>query len=168
MKGWLQARCWAICKKHTQYTFGAIPVIRSLYFSVILEWLAAGKVFGLHSGDGHVLWSRGFGADRRPMHLAHWRTSHDAAAAPEVLLLGSVPSAGRAFFVTLNAHTGAETGSGELPFEVAQVGLAAPLLLPREWLKLWGIPEVWPKRKKGMLNHCDYSTRLYCQKARCF
>jgi hypothetical protein len=38
-----------------------------------------------------------------------------------VLLLGNVPSGGRAFYVTLNAHTGAETRSGELPFEVAQV-----------------------------------------------
>ncbi len=90
---------------------------------------AAGKVFGLHSGDGHVLWSRSFGADRRPTHLARWRTSHDAAAAPEVLLLGNVPSGGSSFFVTLNAHTGAETGSGELPFEVAQVSTAQRLLI---------------------------------------
>lgn len=83
--------------------------------------LHAGKVFGVHSGDGHVLWSRALGGGRRPTHLALWRTSHDAAAAPEVLLLGNVPSSGAAFFATLNAHTGAETSSGQLPFKVAQV-----------------------------------------------
>lgn len=78
-------------------------------------------MFGLHSGEGHVLWSRTFGLGRRPTHIAQWRTSHDAAAAPEVLLLGNDPCGGASFYTTLNTHTGAETSSGELPFEVAQV-----------------------------------------------
>lgn len=84
----------------------------------------AGKVFGLHSGDGHLLWSLSFPADRRPSRLALWRTSHDAASAPEVLLLGNLPS-GDAFYTTLNAHSGAVTSSGDLPFRMDQVRLPA-------------------------------------------
>ena len=53
-------------------------------------------------------------------HVALWRTSHDAASAPEVLLLGNTP-ARAGFYMTVNAHTGAQLTAGELPFEVAQV-----------------------------------------------
>ena len=43
------------------------------------------------------------------------RTSHDAASAPEVLLLGNDAPAKTGFYMTLNAHTGAQLSAGELP-----------------------------------------------------
>jgi len=41
--------------------------------------LRAGKLFGLHSGDGAVLWSLRFPAGAAPARVLPWRTSHDTA-----------------------------------------------------------------------------------------
>ena len=42
----------------------------------------AGKLFGLHSGDGHQLWSLGFAAGAAPERVLPWRTSHDTSQVP--------------------------------------------------------------------------------------
>lgn len=42
----------------------------------------AGKLFGLHSGDGHQLWSLGFAAGKTPERVLPWRTSHDTSQVP--------------------------------------------------------------------------------------
>lgn len=83
--------------------------------------LAAGKVFGLHSGDGRQLWALTPPASAAVSHAALWRTSHDAARAPEILLLGE--GEGRGFYATVNAHTGKELSRAALPFRPAQVRL---------------------------------------------
>ncbi len=44
----------------------------------------AGKLFGLHSGDGHQLWSLGFAAGEAPERALPWRTSHDTSQVPDV------------------------------------------------------------------------------------
>lgn len=42
----------------------------------------AGKLFGLHSGDGHQLWSLGFEPGAAPERVLPWRTSHDTSQVP--------------------------------------------------------------------------------------
>ena len=44
----------------------------------------AGKLLGLHSGDGRVLWGLALDPSCPPTHLKLWRTSHDAVHAPQV------------------------------------------------------------------------------------
>lgn len=43
----------------------------------IIVSTAAGKVAGLHTGDGRILWSVDFGRSAAPWRLAPWRTAHD-------------------------------------------------------------------------------------------
>lgn len=90
----------------------------------------AGRVFGLHSGDGRQLWSLSYPPTVRLAHAALWRASHDAATPPQVLLLGSTQD-GRTFYSVLDAHHGVQTSEGTLPYPVTQVGLRPswPVLL---------------------------------------
>ena len=83
---------------------------------------AAGRVFGLHSGDGRQLWSLSYPPTVRLAHAALWRTSHDTATPPQVLLLGSTQD-GHTFYSVLDAHHGVPTSEGTLPYPVSQVGL---------------------------------------------
>jgi hypothetical protein len=85
-------------------------------------------VFGLHSGDGRLLWSLACPPGRRPSHIALWRTSHDAATAPEVLLLGNLQDGPGAFYSSVDAHRGAETAAGDLPLRLAQVASRFPCM----------------------------------------
>ena len=135
-------------------------------------------MFGLHSGDGHQLWSMSYpptvrmapiqissaqlpqmlsrewqaqhsccqrlrsglcdpcpariSQDSAAMrscwrmqvrlkHAAVWRTSHDTATPPEVLLLGATQEGGT-FYSVVDVHHGNETSSGTLPYNVTQVG----------------------------------------------
>ncbi len=82
---------------------------------------AAGRVFGVHSGDGRQLWSLSYSPTVRLAHAALWRTSHDAATPPQVLLLGSTQD-GHTFYSVLDAHHGVQTSEGTLPYPVTQVG----------------------------------------------
>ncbi len=54
------------------------------------------------------------------LHAAMWRTSHDTATPPEVILLGSNAEGGGCFSI-LDAHHGVETSSGTLPYPMTQV-----------------------------------------------
>lgn len=89
--------------------------------------VAAGKVFGLHSGDGHVMWSQSYGQHQAPQHIFPWRSRHDVQHAPELLAIHS--SRNSNFYSILNAHTGAEVASGKLQHPVSQVLPAFPKLL---------------------------------------
>ena len=84
--------------------------------------VAAGKVFGLHSGDGHVMWSQSYGQHQAPQHIFSWRSLHDVQHAPELLAIHS--SRNSNFYSILNAHTGAEVASGKLQHPVSQVHTA--------------------------------------------
>lgn len=79
----------------------------------------AGKLFGLHSGDGHVMWSQSHGHKSAPQQIFFWRSQHDVQHAPELLALQS--SQDQASFSIINAHTGAELSSGLLQHPVSQV-----------------------------------------------
>ena len=57
----------------------------------------------------------------RLKHAAVWRTSHDTARPPEVLLLGANQEGGT-FYSIVDVHHGNETSSGTLPYNVTQVG----------------------------------------------
>ena len=43
----------------------------------------AGKLLGLHSGDGRVLWGTAFGSSFRPAAVLLFRSSHDPTHPPE-------------------------------------------------------------------------------------
>ena len=86
------------------------------------QMCAAGRAFGLHSGDGRQLWSLSYPPTVRLAHAALWRTSHDTSTPPQVLLLGSTQD-DHTFFSVLDAHHGLQTSEGILPYPVTQVGL---------------------------------------------
>lgn len=80
---------------------------------------SSGKVFGLHNGDGRVLWEAFLGGPPS-LALLSWTVHHAHDAAPEVLVVGP-GAAGGTRFAALDAHTGAVSGEWHLPFEVAQL-----------------------------------------------
>ncbi|KAL0052366.1 hypothetical protein WJX82_000955 [Trebouxia sp. C0006] len=86
----------------------------------------SGKLFGLHSGDGHVMWSLTYPPSQAPQHIFPWRSSHDIQRAPELIALHSSDSASS--YSVVDAHTGQELSSAALSFPVSQV-LELPQLL---------------------------------------
>ena len=98
------------------------PFTRS-YKSLHVVLLIAGKLFGLHSGDGHVMWSLTYPQNQAPQHIFPWRSSHDIQRAPQLIALHSSDSASS--YSVVDAHTGQELGSAALSFPVSQVCLAA-------------------------------------------
>ncbi len=89
-----------------------------MYFCIITI-VHAGKLLGLHSGDGHVMWSLSYPHDEAPQQIFSWRSSHDLQRAPELVALHT--SASASLYSIVNAHTGKEVGSGEIEFPVSQV-----------------------------------------------
>ena len=81
--------------------------------------MLAGKLLGLHSGDGHVMWTLNFPQGQAPQRMFPWRSSHDLQKAPELLTLQSSESSST--YSVVDAHTGAELGSGSVNFPVTQV-----------------------------------------------
>ena len=79
----------------------------------------AGKLFGLHTGDGHTMWSLTFNPSTPPQHIFTWRVSHDIQHAPEILVLYSGQSSSS--YSIVNAHTGQEVKTGSLAHPVQQV-----------------------------------------------
>lgn len=79
----------------------------------------AGKMLGLHSGDGHVMWSLAFPQGQTPQQLFLWRSSHDLQKAPQVLALHS--SETTSSYSIVDAHTGKEVSSGVVDMSVSQV-----------------------------------------------
>lgn len=67
-------------------------------------------------------------------HAGLWRTSHDTARAPEVILLGHAEGGGT-YYSVLDAHSGNQTASGTLPYSVTQVGplTPSPVHTSRAW-----------------------------------
>ena len=94
------------------------PGLAHVYKPVLA--MLAGKLLGLHSGDGHGMWSLAYAPGQGPQHIFSWRTSHDVQLAPQLLALHSSESG--SFYSIVNAHTGKEVGSGRLGFLVSQVG----------------------------------------------
>lgn len=86
----------------------------------------AGKLSGLHSGDGHVMWSLTYPRHQVPQHILPWRSFHDLQRAPELLTMHS--AAAFSSYSIVNAHSGRELGSGDISFPVIQV-LELPQLL---------------------------------------
>ena len=80
----------------------------------------AGKLLGLHTGTGRVMWSLHFPAGMMPSHLLPWRSSHDTMHAPEVLAL-SPTNSGHTSYAVLDAHQGTLLDAGSIPFAVSQV-----------------------------------------------
>ena len=78
-----------------------------------------GKLLGLHSGNGHVMWSLAFPEAQTPQQMFLWRSSHDLQKAPELLTLHS--SETTSFYSVVDAHTGREVSSGTVDFPVSQV-----------------------------------------------
>lgn len=74
---------------------------------------------GLHSGDGHVMWSLAFPEGQAPQQMFLWRSSHDLQKAPELLTLYS--SETTTSYSIVDAHTGREVRSGTVDFPVSQV-----------------------------------------------
>ncbi|KAK9825151.1 hypothetical protein WJX81_005905 [Elliptochloris bilobata] len=88
----------------------------------------SGKLFGLHSGDGHQLWSLGFAGGAAPERVLPWRTSHDTSQAPQVLLLGNSAGGRHAFYSVVDAHAGRQVAQGAVDLPVSQV-VELPTLL---------------------------------------
>ena len=83
----------------------------------------AGKLFGLHSGNGHPLWAVMLPAEHKPQQILPWRTMHDVQHAPEIVALHT--HGGASGFAVINAHTGDVVSSQEFDFPVDQVSLPA-------------------------------------------
>ncbi|KAL3141461.1 hypothetical protein ABBQ32_005026 [Trebouxia sp. C0010 RCD-2024] len=79
----------------------------------------AGKMLGLHNGNGHVMWSLAFPQGQAPQQLFLWRSSHDLQKAPQVLALHS--SETTSSYSVVDAHTGKEVSSGTVDIAVFQV-----------------------------------------------
>lgn len=97
-------------------------------FTVSYEFLhvvlfIAGKLFGLHSGDGHVMWSLTYPQSQAPQHIFPWRSSHDIQRSPELIALHSSDSSSS--YSVVDAHNGQELSSAALSFPVSQVCLDA-------------------------------------------
>lgn len=93
---------------------------------LIVVLTAPGKVFGLHSGDGRILWASNTAAalpDSRTgdsrQYLKLWRRFHDLTHAPQVALLST--GVQQSSVHVLNAHTGQQLKSTELPYGVEKV-----------------------------------------------
>ncbi len=80
-----------------------------------------GKVFGLHSGDGRVLWSLTFPPASAPTRLALWQTSHDPKHAPQVALFGAAGVGGSIPFAVVDAHAGSLLVSEAIDFPAVRV-----------------------------------------------
>lgn len=84
-----------------------------------------GKVFGLHSGDGRILWASNAAAlpttssSSSKQYLRVWRRFHDLTHAPQVVVLTAGQQRSGAH--VLNAHTGQQLQHIELPYGVGKV-----------------------------------------------
>ena len=87
----------------------------------------AGKLFGLHSGNGHPLWALKLPVEHKPQQILPWRTMHDVQHAPEIVALHTHGSASG--FTVINAHTGDVVSSHEFDSSVDQVRLPEPAAL---------------------------------------
>jgi len=92
---------------------------------VLIGWTClAGKLFGLHAGDGRLLWtsSAALGPPEAGSrkYLLEWRRFHDLTHAPELAVLVAGP--GASVLHVVNAHTGEQLQEQELPYGVDKVG----------------------------------------------
>lgn len=90
-----------------------------------------GKLFGLHSGDGRILWSSTIAAAGSSgsdggsnQHLRLWRRFHDLTHAPQVVVLTT--AAATADVHVVNAHSGQQLQHEQLPYAVDKVGRLPP------------------------------------------
>ena len=74
---------------------------------LILALTGSGKIYALHNGDGHVVWSRML--PKGSAQLVPWRSDPSMETAPIIAVLGRGPGAPIAW---LNAHTGQEVAAG--------------------------------------------------------
>ena len=81
------------------------------------KYTLTGKLFGLHSGNGRIVWQLALDGEIPLTRLFPWRSSHDTQHAPEVLALGTAPlSTGwQTAYAIFNAHSGRVVHSGVLP-----------------------------------------------------
>ena len=86
---------------------------------------AAGKLLGLHSGDGRVLWSLNLDMPTAQAQLLPWQLPRNASRAPQVAVLAMAASG--AAWVAVDAHSGIAVDGGSLHGEAGtiQVRLAA-------------------------------------------
>lgn len=121
---------------------------------------SAGKMLGLHNGNGHVMWSLAFPQGQAPQQLFLWRSSHDLQKAPQVLALHS--SETTSSYSVVDAHTGKEVSSGTVDIAVFQV-MCTPVISS---YKLWcGCLYVCPATLDGFLSTGEMELMLsksYC------
>lgn len=89
---------------------------------------AAGKVFGLHSGDGRILWSMSLDGPAPYTRMFVSASSHDPHHSPQVLLLGFTAQQGA--YLVLDAHSGQSIDQGQLTGGLEKVGCRVILLGP--------------------------------------
>lgn len=107
---------------------------------LIVVLTAPGKLFGLHSGDGRILWAStdaaadltssssdgsSDGSSSSKQYLRLWRRFHDLTHAPQVVVLTAAAAegaAGGSAALVVNAHTGQQLQHEQLPYAIEKVG----------------------------------------------
>jgi hypothetical protein len=98
---------------------------------LIVVLTGPGKLFGLHSGDGRILWASTIAAagsnggssgskGGSKQYLRLWRRFHDLTHAPQVVVLTTEEASCDVH--VMNAHTGQQLQHEQLPYAVDKVG----------------------------------------------
>lgn len=119
---------------------------------LIVILTATGKVFGLHSGDGRILWTHNTAAAAAPsittgsssssgiaqqQYLRVWKQFHDLKHAPQLAVI--TPDPQKSSVSVLNGHTGAQLQQIELPYGIHKVGNNSAVTDPSCALRLLGV-----------------------------
>jgi hypothetical protein len=116
--------CYAVSCSDNNLPFRDTSGFRKL----IVLLTDSGKVFGLHSGDGRILWTSSApaaaaGSSGTKQYLRVWKRFHDLTHAPQL----AVVSAGgegtsSSSLLVLNGHTGEVLQEQQLPYAIDKVG----------------------------------------------
>ncbi|WIA18351.1 hypothetical protein OEZ85_009816 [Tetradesmus obliquus] len=94
---------------------------------LIVLLTSSGKAFGLHSGDGRILWTStapaaaAAGSSGAKQHLRVWRRFHDLTHAPQLAVISAGGEGGSSSLLVLNGHTGEVLQEQQLPYAVNKV-----------------------------------------------
>jgi hypothetical protein len=100
---------------------------------LIVLLTASGKVFGLHSGDGRILWTStapaaaAASSSSTKQHLRVWRRFHDLTHAPQLAVISTGGEGGSCSLLVLNGHTGEVLQEQQLPYAATKVSAWAVL-----------------------------------------
>lgn len=102
---------------------------------LIVLLTSSGKAFGLHSGDGRILWTStapaaaAAGSSGAKQHLRVWRRFHDLTHAPQLAVISAGGEGGSSSLLVLNGHTGEVLQEQQLPYAVNKVGAVGAVVL---------------------------------------